>query len=75
MKTKEILPGHLSKQATMCKEKLVNLIAGDKVVQLHWKTVGADIVDEEDGFDLLSRMVDMWLKIRGFPSVRRLQTS
>lgn len=64
VKTKEVLPRHLA-QASMIKEKPVKAIACDESVQVYWRSVGADIVDEEDGFNLLCRMVDMWLSIRG----------
>ncbi len=41
-------------------------LAWDEMVQLKWKPVGADIVDEEDGYDLLCMIVDMWMTMRGF---------
>lgn len=68
VKTRQVLPLHLAGSAQACssKEDLVKLVVNDEMVQLNWRTVGVDIVDEEDANDLLTMIVGMWITMRGF---------
>ena len=68
--TRQVLPQHLAGNSkhpeNSGKEKLVELIVRDDMVQLKWRPVSADIIDDEDKNELLHRIVDMWVTIRGF---------
>ncbi len=69
--TRQILPQHLAGRSAqpecLGKEELIKLIVRDDVVQLKWRQLATDIVDEEDANELLHRIVvDMWVKIRVF---------
>ena len=66
IQTRQILPGHLAgSQCCSSKEELIQHIVHDEVVQLRWREVGADIIDEEDGNELLHKIVSMWVVMRG----------
>ncbi len=68
--TGQVLPQHLAGRSAqpdcLGKEELVKLIVRDDAVQLKWRQLATDIVDEEDANECLHRIVDMWVKIRGF---------
>ena len=67
-KTRTLLPQHLQQAGTTCfnKEELVKSIGEDEMVQVHWRRVAVDIIDEEDSNYLLYRIVEMWMNMRGF---------
>ena len=66
VKTRKVLPQYLAGSAHSSKKELLELVVCDEMVQLKWKSVGADIVDDEDANDLLHQIVDMWITMRGF---------
>ncbi len=67
VKTKEVLPQHLaSYEQDATREELIQSIVSDDMVQTRWRLEGANIIDEEDGNELLSKIVGMWVTMRGF---------
>ena len=66
VKTRQLLPLQLAGSTILNKEKLIKLIISDDRVQLKWRPIGVDIVDDEDANELLCRIVEMWITIRGF---------
>ncbi len=68
VKTRQLLPQHLIESAKS-KEWIIEAMLYDNMVQAHWKVVAVDVVDEEDCNDLLRKIVDMWITMRGFSIV------
>ena len=61
------LPHHLTSSSTHdTKELLLKTVTDDENVQYYWHTLTIDISDAKDADELLKRIVDTWVTIRGF---------
>ena len=65
------LMNHLKRSITLPesvegKSAIVEFVTGDSDVQFHWLILSVDIEDEQDSDELLKRIVELWLNIRGF---------
>ena len=65
LKTRITLPDHL-KRMQGSKQSLVSDVMEDENVQFYWTMVSVDIDREEDAQELLQKIVEVWLTIRGF---------
>ena len=67
LKTQDILPHHLKKlDTTATKEDIIQAIKTDENVQIIWNLLSIDISDDDDAQELLQRIVEMWVTVRGF---------
>ena len=67
LKTQDILPHHLKKlDTTVTKEDIIQAIKTDENVQIIWNLLSIDISDDDDAQELLQRIVEMWVTVRGF---------
>ena len=55
-----------SSDTTDTKESILRDITDNDEVQLHWHTLTIDISDAKDVDELLNRVADSWVMIRGF---------
>lgn len=65
-KTRQALPSCLTEDAPSKKIKLIEAIANDRMVQMHWQRVGNSVIDDTISQELLKMLVDMWVTMRGF---------
>ena len=64
-KTRKFLP-ELIRQGSVNKEAVLTEITADDNVQFFWCIISTDIDDEEASQELLYKIVELWLTIRGF---------
>lgn len=64
LKVQELLPDHIANSGG--KQDLISSIASDSDVDFHWCLLAVDIREEEDAAELLHRVIEAWLTMRGF---------
>ena len=67
VRTKAILPEQLAcLNQQYNKDEVIHTIIAGETVQLKWKPVRVNVMDEEDASELLFGIVEMWVTVRGF---------
>ena len=67
MAMRDRLATHLQSSSTQdSKGKIVDHVIGDCDVQFYWSLLSVDIRDDKDSLELLRRVVELWLTIRGY---------
>ena len=65
LKTRSVLPQHL-RNPSKTKELLIQDLLDDDDIQFFWSMLSIDITDYDDALHLLTKIVELWITVRGF---------